>query len=171
MGLEIPSDYPFLRRYVEPGTAVDEADLYYSIDARAVFRSLNARIIYLYREPIAQYLSIQRGRRSELRGSGTAWHCFEVNQSNCPVKPKVKGDDRLDINVRDAGFFVVEAMRLQKQAQDFDPLFTSTFEDCVANATHCVNVIYETLELPPRAKSVLAARVGCCTRRDCRRSR
>ena len=160
VGLDIPSDYPFLRRYVEPGTVISEEDAWSSIDARAVFRKLNARIIYLYREPIAQYLSIQRGRRSELSGSGTAWHCFEANQSKCPAKPKSKGSDKLDINVRDAGFFVIEALRLQRQAKSFEPLFTSTFEDCVANATQCVNIIYDTLGLPPREKAVLAARVS-----------
>lgn len=160
VGLEIPQDYPFLRRYVEPGYAIPEDEAWHSIDARAVFRRLNARIIYLYREPIAQYLSIQRGRRSELSGSGSAWHCFEANQSKCPAKPKTKGSDKLDINVRDAGFFVIEALRLQKQAKSFEPLFTSTFEDCVANATQCVNIIYDTLGLPPRIKPVLAARVS-----------
>lgn len=79
VGLEIPKSFPYLRRYVIDDDQPD--DPWYSIDAKAVFKSLNARIIYLYREPIAQYLSIQRGRRSELKGSGTAWHCFEANQS------------------------------------------------------------------------------------------
>ena len=47
VGLEIPQDYPFLRRYVEPGYVIPEDEAWYSIDARAVFRRLNARIIYL----------------------------------------------------------------------------------------------------------------------------
>lgn len=135
-------------------------ELWHNVDARAVFRKLGARIVYLYREPIDQYLSIQRGRRSELRGSGTAWHCFEANQSKCPAKPKLKGDDRLDINVRDAAFFVIEALRLQRQAHSFGPLFTSTFENCVKNASFCVDQIYGTLGLSKRTKSVLAARVS-----------
>ena len=160
VGLDVAADYPFLRRFVEPGSPISDADRMDVVDARQVFKRLNARIIYLYREPIAQYLSIQRGRRSELRGSGTAWHCFEVNQSKCPAKPKTAGDDRLSINVRDAGFFVTEALRLQKQARMFEPEFTSTFEDCVANATQCVDTIYRTLELPARIKPVLAARVS-----------
>ena len=83
-----------------------------------------------------------------MRGSGTAWHCFEVNQSKCPAKPKPKGDDRLDINTRDAGFFVVEALRLQKQAASFGPLFTSTFEDCVANATNWYRQVESTACVP-----------------------
>jgi hypothetical protein len=107
-----------------------------------------------------RYLSIQRGRRSELRGSGTAWHCFETNQSKCPAKPKSASDERLEVNVRDAGFFVVEALRLHKQANRFSPEFVSTFEECVSNATGCVNTIYATLGLPPRTKPVLAARVS-----------
>ena len=91
MKLAIRDDYPFLRRFVEPGAEVDAADKFSLVDARAVFRRIRARIIYLYREPISQYLSIQRGRRSELEDSGTAWHCFEENQSKCPAKPTKKG--------------------------------------------------------------------------------
>lgn len=112
VGLEIPTEAPYLRRYAMKGQ-LDDA--WHSIDAYAVFAALDAKIIYLYREPIAQYLSIQRGRRSELRGSGAAWHCFEKNQSLCPKQPKSKADDQMTVNVKDAGFFVVEAMRLQVQ--------------------------------------------------------
>ena len=87
VGLSIPPDFPYLRRYV----IEDEVESpWHSIDAKAVFHKLGAKIIYLYREPISQYLSIQRGRRSELEGSGTAWHCFEKNQSKCPKKPQKK---------------------------------------------------------------------------------
>lgn len=158
VGLDIPNDFDYLRRYAINGEIESE---WHSIDANAVFERLDARIVYLYREPIAQYLSIQRGRRSELRGSGTAWHCFEKNQSLCPKKPEgKKGDEMMEVNLKDAGFFVVEALRLQTLAQSFGPIFTSTFEDCVANATGCINTIYGKLGLPERKESVLAARVS-----------
>ena len=42
-----------------------------------------------------------------------------MNQSKCPAKPKSsKGSEKLDINVRDAGFFVIEALRLQLGGSD-----------------------------------------------------
>ena len=66
----------------------------------------------------------------------------------------------MDIDVRDAGFFVVEALRLQTLAASFQPVFSSTFEECVADAPACVNQIYGKLGLPPRKASVLAARVS-----------
>jgi hypothetical protein len=54
VGLDIPSDFPFLRRFVEPDAPVDEAEAFDLVDARTVFRRLDARVIYLYREPTAQ---------------------------------------------------------------------------------------------------------------------
>ncbi|KOO23116.1 putative galacturonosyltransferase 3-like protein [Chrysochromulina tobinii] len=149
VGLQIPDDYPYLRRYVLNGQIDDE---WHSIDAKAVFEKLGAKIIYLYREPIAQYLSIQRGRQKELDavpGVGAAWHCFEKNESLCPKAPKKK-EDLLDVNLKDAGFFVIEALRLQTLARSFRPIFIRTFEACVNNATECINEIYS------KAKAVAA---------------
>ncbi len=156
VGLEIPDDYPYLRRYVLNGQIDSQM---HSIDAKAIFKRLDAKIVYLYREPVAQYLSIQRGRKKELEGSGTAWHCFEQNQSKCPNKPTRK-EEQLDVNVKDAGFFVVEALRLQTLAHSFGPIFSSTFEACVANATACINDIYDKVGLPTRTADVLSARVS-----------
>ena len=53
-----------------------------------------------------------------------------------------------------------EALRLQTLAASFQPVFSSTFEECVADAPACVNQIYGKLGLPPRKASVLAARVS-----------
>jgi hypothetical protein len=159
VGLQIPDDYPYLRRYVLNGQIDDE---WHSIDAKAVFEKLGAKIIYLYREPIAQYLSIQRGRQKELDavpGVGAAWHCFEKNESLCPKAPKKK-EDLLDVNLKDAGFFVIEALRLQTLARSFRPIFIRTFEACVNNATECINEIYSKVGLGKRSQDVLSARVS-----------
>ena len=102
----------------------------------------------MHRDPVAQYLSIQRGRLAELREGGgevapggklgteeKAWHCFESDPAKCPKRPAV--DSTYHVNTRDVGFFVAESIRLQALASAFNPLISRSFEDCTANATEC----------------------------------
>ena len=127
-----------------------------------VFRRLNARIIHLYRDPIAQYLSIQRGRESEVKGKGDmSWHCFDANASSCGKKSE---PSTMHVDIRDAGYFVKEAVRLRQLARRFDPIFSRSFEDCVGHggtgAAACVGEIYRALGLPPRTAPINVPRVS-----------
>ena len=153
-----PRNSPFLRRYLRPGQT--DEDAWHSVDALAVFRVLNARVVHLYREPISQYISVQIARRSELRGSGAAsWHCFDADQSKCQSPSSTPHQDLLDIDLQDAGHFVRRARHMFKQASAFNPLVRIKFEDCIENATHCIANTYRALGLPPRSIPILSIRV------------
>ena len=109
----------------------------------------------MHREPIAQYVSIQRGRLFEAKGTprtdkADAWHCFEADPSKCAQR-QASGAEALEVDARDVGFFLQEAGRLRAAAATFRPSFSRGFEECTEELAKCIDDIYAAVGLPPRS--------------------
>lgn len=48
---------------------------------------------------------------------------------------------------------------MRRLAAAFDPIFSRSFEDCIANTSKCVDEIYNVLKMPPRMVPITAPRV------------
>ena len=110
----------------------------------------------MHRDPLLQYLSIQRARLSEQRGRPGAWHCF--GGESCTER--TTSATPLEVDVNDAAFYIEEQVRLEKLARRFKPVVSRSFEECVADASRCVEAIYGELGLPRRPLGITPPRVS-----------
>ena len=115
--LQMPPN-TFQRRFARVELQVTSAsteEAFDLVDVRAVFARLSARILFMHREPIAQYVSIQRGRLFEAKctprtDKADAWHCFDADPSKC-AQSQASGAAAIEVDLRDVGFFLQEARR------------------------------------------------------------
>lgn len=155
--LQMPPN-AFQRRFARDELQVASAsqeEAFDLVDVRVVFSRLAARILFMHREPIAQYVSIQRGRLFEAKGTprtdkADAWHCFDADPSKC-AQSQASGAEAIEVDLRDVGFFLQEARRLRAAAATFRPSFSREFEECTGELTKCINDIYAAVGLPPRS--------------------
>jgi hypothetical protein len=142
------------------------------VDVRSVFERLGARFVSLTRDPISTYLSIQKGRAREAHGDGdSAWHCFgeDEQQGGCAAQKGHTYEEqqaRVEVDVRDAGYFVADAKRLQGLAPMFGaPVLSLDFDACVRNASACIGSVYSALQLPARDAPIPTPRVSTSSAR------
>merc|ERR1712137_137169 len=126
-----------------------------AVNILSVLHRLNAKIIAFHRDPLAQYLSIQRGRVAELQGSNSAWHCFDES-----CKQENATHSSLRIVTADAAAFLAEAKNLDDMKACFQAHLHLTFEGCTKDREECVGKIYSLLGLPPRTMPVDPLRVS-----------